>query len=117
MQTLQERIKEACESAGEDFASFRNDYSGRGMYGHRCVGVVGTLRECQQIVGQVIKNMSSTLVAVAMRDNNDRLSDTEYEFEEAVDKLMDFSMDSMGMSGVILYWPELEPIPAEKEIG
>ncbi len=122
MQALQERIKEACEDAGEDFISFRNDYSGRGMYGSRCVGITGTMGECQQILAQVIKNMSMNLSAVAKESmdpdfsaTEDDLADTENEFDKQVDALMNFSQDSMGMGGVILYWPGLKPIPEEEQ--
>ena len=122
MHPLQEYLKEACEDAGEDFASFRNDYSGRGMYGSRCVGITGTMGECQPILAQVIKNMSMNLSAVAKESmdpdfsaTEDDLADTENEFDKQVDALMNFSQDSMGMSGVILYWPGLKPIPEEEQ--
>jgi Asp/Glu/hydantoin racemase len=118
MQSLQTLLKEACEDAGEDFASYRNDYSGRGMYGARCVGITGTMSECQLIIAQVIKNMSMVLSTTAcdatdpavIHVTSDDLADTENEFDKAITQIMNFSQDSMGMGGVILYWEGLAPL-------
>jgi hypothetical protein len=122
MPSVQEYLREACEEMGnDDFASFRNDYSGRGMHGRQCVGIVGTMAECQLIMAQAIKNMSMALSAVAMESINpdysateDDLADTENYFDMCINQLMNFSMDNMGR-GTILYWPELEPIFEENQ--
>jgi hypothetical protein len=114
MQALQELIKEACDDAGEDFIQFRNDYSGRGMYGAKCVGITGTMAECQLIIAQVIKGMGEDLSGIAQCSTHDVLTDAEYEFGQNIGTLMNFTMDSMGMGGVILYWPGLEPISEDE---
>lgn len=114
MQALQELLKEACEAAGEDFASFRNDYSGRGMYGSKCVGIVGSTVACRLIIAEVIKEMGENLSGIAQCATHDVLCDAEKDFAEGVDTLLGFSDDSMGMGGVILYWPGLEPISEDE---
>jgi len=118
MQSVQEALREACEDVGNsDIVSFRNTYSGRGMYGRQCVGIVGSMAECQLVIAQVIKTLSMALSRVAKESvdpdysaTEDDLADTENDFDLAITSLMNFSMDNMGRSDVILYWPSLEPI-------
>jgi hypothetical protein len=118
MQSVQEALREACEDVGDsDIVSFRNTYSGRGMYGRQCVGIVGSMAECQLVIAQVIKTLSMALSRVAKESvdpdysaTEDDLADTENDFDLAITSLMNFSMDNMGRSDVILYWPSLEPI-------
>lgn len=89
MPKLQEAIMEAAIQSGE--VGFRNDYSGRGMFGRSCVGITGSIGNCMAVVGAVIKT--------ALRD----------DLDATVDAMLDFSQDSMGYD-VIMYWPALEPI-------
>jgi len=122
MQSVQEALREACEDVGDSgIVSFRNTYSGRGMYGRQCVGIVGSMAECQLIIAQVVKGLSMALSRVAKESvdpdysaTEDDLADTENDFDKAITTLMNFSMDSMGR-GTILYWPELEPIFEENQ--
>jgi len=122
MQSVQESLREACEDVGDSgIVSFRNTYSGRGMYGRQCVGIVGSMAECQLIIAQVVKNLSMALSRVAKESvdpdysaTEDDLADTENDFDKAITTLMNFSMDSMGLRE-ILYWPELEPIFEENQ--
>lgn len=96
MQALAQLIKDAVEQYGdEDAVSFRNDYSGRGMYGRQCVGIVGDESTCMKIVGQVIKDAHA--------------QGMDFEFDEAVDTLLDSCRDSMGRD-IIVYWPEVAPL-------
>jgi hypothetical protein len=121
MKSLQECIKDACDEVGDPhIMSFYNTYSGRGMYGRQCVGIVGTMNECQLIIGHVIKDLSMALSRVAKESvlpdysaTEDDLADTENDFDKAINQLMNFGQDNMGMAGVILYWPDLEPIQEE----
>ena len=122
MQSVQESLREACEDVGDSgIVSFRNFYSGRGMYGRQCVGIDGSMAECQLVIAQVIKNLSMALSRVAKESSDpdysateDDLADTENDFDHAITSLMNFSMDSMGR-GTILYWPNLEPIFEENQ--
>jgi len=120
MQSVQEALREACEDVGDSSViSFRNTYSGRGMYGRQCVGITGDMTDCQAAIAYVVKELSMALSRVAKESVDpdysatpDDLADTENDFDHAINTLMDFRMDSMGL-GVILYWPELEPIEDE----
>jgi hypothetical protein len=122
MQSVQEALREACEDVGNsDIVSFRNTYSGRGMYGRQCVGIVGSMAECQLVIAQVIKTLSMALSRVAKESvdpdysaTEDDLADTENDFDLAINSLMNFSQDNMGLD-VILYWPNLEPIFEENQ--
>jgi hypothetical protein len=98
-QAVAQLIKDAVAQFDDlDAVSFRNDYSGRGMYGRRCVGIVGDETTCMRIVAEVIK---AAHVAV----DNDLL-----EFDDVVDLMLHSSRDSMGRSDIILYWTEIEPL-------
>ena len=104
MQSLQQYLKDVCFDNGE--VDFRNDYSGRGMYGRKCVGIVSTKTMCMEMIARVIISVKDDL------KHSMNMADYEKDtlFEEYVSTLLDFVEDSMGMSGVILYWPELVPI-------
>ena len=69
--------------------TFRSSYSGRGMYGSKCVGIVGDRDVCMQLIGEVIVELESLSL-----DN----------FPDYVSALMEFSSDSMGRSDSIIYW-------------
>ena len=108
MQSIQQLLKDACEQSedSEYDVSFRNDYSGRGMYGRNCVGIVGSETGCLKLIAEVLKGAREELKSVqpgSAEWENDQL------FGEMVDTLMNFDRDSMGRS-VILYWPQLESI-------
>ena len=111
-QALAQRIKDACEDSGE--VDFRNDYSGRGMFGRNCVGISSTTRECNKVIATVINALMSSVSAEALfRGDSYKLSDAEQEFEQSVELLLDSEQDSMG-HGVILYWPNLEHLEEEE---
>ena len=93
MTTIQELLKSACEDSGE--VSFRESYSGRGMYGRQCVAISGDAGSCMEIIKQIIKEAH---LSMAWNDDLD--------FDSVVDILLDWTEDSMGM-GVVYYWPQL----------
>lgn len=111
--TLQEMIREACEGqqGGDSGAAvrFRKDYSGRGMYGRGCIGVVGDHRGLVELQTQIILEMTATIAARARAGDDAGLADAEAEFEENLVALLNYSTDSMGREWVF-YWPSLEPI-------
>lgn len=90
---LSQLIKDTAEDSGA--ANFYNGYSGRGMYGRKCVGLTGSMQDIMQVIGAVIKEA--------------HFNSDEIEFTDVVDCLLDFKQDSMGLD-VIVYWPELEPV-------
>lgn len=100
MVTLQEMIEKTCEEVGED-VSFRDNYSGCGMYGKSSVSIVGGHRACMEIIGHVIKELADNL---GSEQGDGEL--TMQNFGEHVDQLLHFQTDSMGYD-IIFYWPDL----------
>jgi hypothetical protein len=111
--------KEACGDSG---LSFRPSYSGRGMYGKDCVGVVGGKAEIMELIAYIIQEAHaahvSAVVATAQIEDTLQYAAKRGAAEEvereasdfaarAVDTLLNFSQDSMGRSDVIIYWEEL----------
>lgn len=83
----------------------RDDYSGRGMYGDSCWGVVGETDELQNFEAELAK--AATLEEVG--STNDQ--NAEDVLETFMDKLAELRKyrreDSMGMSR-IYYYPQIE---------
>lgn len=94
---LQNLLKELVEDSGLDL-EFRNSYSGRGMYGRTCVGIVGSERDCMNVIKEAIKEAHEL--------------DETFDFDDTVDMLLSFDRDSIAYN-VILYWPALESIEDE----
>ena len=95
MTTIQQLLKQACEDHGG--VSFRNDYSGRGMYGKTCVGIAGDNGDIYSVIAQVIKDAPVNC-------------GSDFNFGNLVDTLLvQSNEDSMGL-GMILYWTCLKPI-------
>ena len=117
MVSLQEQIKSACEHNGE--VHFREGYSGRGMFGDRCIGVVGKLGDIQAVIAHVVKweaeeyaKASANLDGDFEEDEEVIEEDTEIveSFDQRIDTLLcGQRQDSMGLD-VIVYWPSLEAI-------
>jgi hypothetical protein len=115
--SLQEDFKDACESSGE--VTFRNNYSGRGMYGRQCIGIVGDIVACQLVIAQVIKDLGWRISRVSKESidpdysaSPEDLDETMQDYELKVEHILQFRQDDMGLN-VILYWPNLEPIDEE----
>lgn len=89
-------IKEICD-LNYYSVEFYNGYSGRGMYGKKCVGITGQTEGCRFVIAEVIKEAHNTKDA---------------DFEELVDTILNFSQDSMGRD-VILYWSDIAAIEEE----
>ncbi len=98
---LHKEIIEAIKDAGYEPES----YSGRGMYGKRCVGVT-----CENPVSTCIEIVQ----ALAMSSFNDADEFETVKFDEFCHLLSDVKTDSMGMS-TIVYWPNI-PAPEDDEI-
>lgn len=111
MESIQKMIKAACADMG-DAAGFRNDYSGRAMYGRKCIGITGTMSDCQRVIAATIGQMTQELFDTAINcdDGEENVAyDMNDAVQEAIDKLLNFKWDSMGFD-VIVYWPELESL-------
>lgn len=101
---------EARNGCDDDEVSFRNDYSGRGMYGKKCVGITGPFHLCMEVIAEAVVFMADAARDVQMGSSAD---ETHEFFAQSVKEVLRFDQDSMGRSNVILYWPDLESIPDE----
>ena len=97
MKSIQSIIKEKAIELGGDYCP---DYSGRGMFNRSCIGVVGAFSECMDVI-------KSVLIDVHNEELDCGNDDTDYDFESALDELLDYNQDSLGLS-VILYWPSMQ---------
>lgn len=86
-------IEEFCDENGYDF---RDDYSGRGMFGEKCIGIV-----VDPAAHSVVANSVAEISAVL----NDYLEDLGFD-REARKFLRKSCTDSMGLD-VIVYYPSL----------
>jgi hypothetical protein len=91
--------------------SYRPDYSGRGMYGRKCVAITGGKDDCMRIIGMVICQLRTDLKMVQLGSSH---AEQDQYFAELVDLLLGFAEDSMGFDR-ILYWPRLEPLDVDDE--
>ena len=89
------------ENTCDGDVSFRSNYSWRGMYGRTCCGLVGDFKDCMRVISEVICEMHEESIG----DFEDE-AETGVDFSEAVETLLDFRQDSMGLQ-VIIYWPRL----------
>lgn len=96
-------LVDAAFDAGLEPNAVRIDYSGRGMYGDRCIGIVGDLEECRRFERQL-----QTKLYVDEHQGEDDIENTIVNFVDWCDhQFPSSSQDSMGLS-MILYWPRLE---------
>jgi hypothetical protein len=117
MESLQKMLSDACDDSGE--VQFRNDYSGRAMYGRRCVGITGSWKDCQAVMASVTAAMAQDLFDTAINtDDSDREANEAYDLndrvQEKINEIMSFTFDSMGLD-TIIYWPSLEPLEEDDE--
>ena len=108
MKFPQSYLLEVVEDGFED-VSFRKDYSGRGMYGRNCVGISGSMGDCQAAIAEAIIQAGIDSQTVQLGSSRE---ETDEFFRQSVRTLLDYNEDSMGR-GVILYWPNLQHIPEE----
>lgn len=102
-------LETACNDSGE--TGFRDDYSGRGMYGDSCVGITGSLSDCMRVIAYVIQALTDELENA---DEDNRFAARRL-FDNQIEALMNFSQDSMGRD-LILYWSDLssEPVTTDE---
>lgn len=73
-------------------------YSGRGMYGKECLGLVGTISELVNFVIAVTQEVIET-----EQESDDEYTSPLAEFWEVISHV---SLDSMGFDK-IFYWPDV----------
>jgi hypothetical protein len=110
-QEVQKFLKQACDGCD---VKFYESYSGRGMYGKSCVGVVGSFKECMGIMVETIKACEQD---IELNSDYSQDPNSVYEFQQRLDSLKDAEFDSMGREMLIVYWPGLEPIEEEEDSG
>jgi len=97
MQAIAQLIRDIAEDGSED-TGFRNDYSGRGMYGRECVAITGSHEDCQALIAEVIKEAHA------------RADSDELVFNDVVDAVLDYKTDQMGFD-IVMYWPHIGKAP------
>lgn len=99
MQISNELIEIIASCADANEVSLRTDYSGRGMYGHKCIGLDGSFHGIMTTLGDITNELHEN--ALDDVDNGEDL------FQEWMEFAFNFSMDSMGL-GQIVYWSNIE---------
>ena len=93
MQRIIEVMEDYCQEREFDF---RDDYSGRGMFGRKCVGIVID---------------SGTNILEMIMELTEMLIDNDIEYVS--EKIGAIRQDNMGM-GTIIYFPRLEKKKTEE---
>lgn len=86
---------EAVQDSGYELEDFRLNYSGRGMYGDTCIGIVS-----ENAVGAAISFSIALFVNAFTRGDHEYLSSLRQHLENP-------STDSLGRRQ-IAYWPEMQ---------
>ena len=105
---LAKMLKDAADDA-DGRTRFRPDYSGRGMCGRTCVGVVGSFGACMETIGAVIKDLKQEVFDAAIGDlptHPEEAYKLNEEASKAIDQLLDVQWDSMGFD-VVVYFEQI----------
>ena len=96
-------------------------YSGRGMMGKQCFGIVGEMSECMRAIALVINAMVDECFDEA-RDVDDaseadlqQMDKHQSEVQDWIKTLLKFETDSMGYRDVIMYWKNIPYEEKEEE--
>jgi len=88
-------------------------YSGRSMYGKRCVAVVCDSNNISDIILDILSESMDFIDHHSYQDDNDSIRDS---YNNLIDSLRNAQMDSLGTSYVV-YWSGLEwPSDIDEEI-
>ena len=87
---------------------FQRNYSGRGMFGKECIGVVCSHADFAHLLATVVKNWNDRLLALADTDYNtpDGIQ-AKKQFDAELESLFHYQTDTMGKTDLIYYWPHL----------
>jgi hypothetical protein len=96
MTYLADAIKKVVEN--NDDYKLRTDYSGRGMYGKACVGIVAYSPD--EVLKEIILEIND-------------LEDPYYR-ADIINELFDYRTDSMGLKKII-YWPNIKADEFDEE--
>lgn len=98
--------------------SSRTDYSGRGMYGRNCVGIVGDAGDLVRFLREVAPEVEAeSLTAEEGRAVQAKIDDDETGHTYALmisDEWYAMSVDNMGRD-MIYYWPGIQAVEPEDD--
>lgn len=87
-----ENLIELCKSTCDSLYDAKvRSYSGRGMHGKECVGLVSNDDGFQSVVAEMVRTGV----------------DEDFDMEEVADVISSARTDSMGI-GIVIYWPKNE---------
>lgn len=115
---LQKIIETAADIHG---VNFRARYSGRGMGGRVCLGLVGTMTNIQSAIAEAHSQITDELFMIAFNSDPDSDDDDAYATAAAVlasklhSQLGRAYHDSMGRE-LVIYWPQLQPLEGQQDI-
>lgn len=104
-------IKELLQTAAENTdCQYRDDYSGRGMFGSKCVAIVGDADNLVEAFKQVVLELTDRLFTDAIDAVGDEEHDDAYRTREEVgthlETLLTRREDGMGLQ-YVWYWPKI----------
>lgn len=110
-------IQEALEQVIDNDSVRSRSYSGRGMYGKECLAIVGDFGDCMEAIGAVISLLSQEVFDATMDGDQENVAYAlNDQLQKAIDSLLKFQQDSMGLS-VVVYWPRLEYDASSEDDG
>lgn len=107
------------EAAHANCVSLRTDYSGRGMFGRKCIGLTGTDSEVNAVISETLQMAVQDLFTDTVDldgDDTTAAYNKNDDVQRAIATLIGGSArDSMGRD-IIVYWPDVEwpegmPVP------
>lgn len=95
---------EAVISDNFDDVRLLKDYSGRGMFGKLCVGIVGSTGACREALAAAMALAAIDSRNVQMGSSREETDDYMLQMFEL---LMNYHSDNMG-TGMVMYWPRIQ---------
>lgn len=99
------------EAANANCVKLRTDYSGRGMFGRKCIGMSGTDSDINTVISETLQMAVQDLFTDTVDlDGEDTTAvyNKNDDVQQAIATLLGRSArDSMGR-GTIVYWPQVE---------
>lgn len=89
-----------------------NGYSGRGMYGKKCVAIGGSMENCQRAMSQIILRLIDEYTDEVMEVSDEEVESLEKTLGDHIEKLCAWKTDNWGHD-IVLYWPEIEYVEGQ----
>ena len=81
------------------------EYSGRFMYGKKCLAITGQFNDCTQAIGSALQ-LALDLHIEDINHGDSDLEDVQDPMCNLISLAMEFQMDNMGLD-IVLYWPRV----------